>query len=158
MFPLKNYKYKLPIGEELGAFGIIRKHDVHTGVDMYCEVGDDVVTMEDGVVVAVEFFTGPRVDMPWWNDTQAVAIKGKSGIINYGEVRAYLEVGDEVKEGDLVGWVIPVLKKDKSKVPSTSMLHLELYTEYDGKWAMWEIGDEQPNNLSNPTSLLQNAS
>jgi len=95
--------------------------------------------------------------MPWWNDTQAVAIKGKSGTINYGEVRAYVEVGDEIKEGDLIGWVIPVLKQDKGKVPSTSMLHLELYNEYDGKWAMWEVGDKQPSNLLNPTSLLQNA-
>jgi len=156
-FPLKKYNYQIPTGEELGAFGVTRKHDMHTGVDMYCQLGDEVVAMEDGVVIAVEFFTGPSVNMPWWNDTQAVAIKGKSGIINYGEVRAYLEVGDEVEEGDLIGWVIPVLKQDKGKVPSTSMLHLELYTEYNGEWALWPVGAEQPSNLLNPTSILQNA-
>ena len=64
-------------------------------------------------------------------------------------------VGDEVEEGDLIGWVIPVLKQDKGKVPSTSMLHLELYTEYNGEWVLWPVGAEQPSNLLNPTSLLQ---
>jgi len=58
MFPIKNYKYQIPTGEELGAFGVTRKHDVHTGVDMYCEQGDEVVAMEDGIVVAVEFLLG----------------------------------------------------------------------------------------------------
>ena len=58
---------------------------------------------------------------------------------------------------ELIGWVIPVLKQDKGKVPSTSMLHLELYAEYDGNWALWEVDEKQPKNLLNPTSLLQNA-
>jgi murein DD-endopeptidase MepM/ murein hydrolase activator NlpD len=157
MFPIKNYKYEIPTGNALGAFGVIRKFDVHTGVDLYCQQGDEVVAMEDGIVVAVGFFTGPKVDMPWWNDTEAVAIKGKSGTINYGEVRAHVEVGDIIKEGDLLGWVIPVLKKDKGKVPSINMLHLELYTEYDGEWAVWELNAFHPINLLDPTSLLQNA-
>lgn len=154
MFPLKNYKYQIPTGEELGAFGVTRKHDMHTGVDMYCSAGDECVAIEDGVVIAVEFFTGPRVNMPWWNDTQAVAIKGKSGVINYGEIRAYVKVGQEINEGDLIGWVIPVLKVDKGKVPSITMLHLELYTEYNNDWVLWPVGEPQPSNLLNPTELL----
>ena len=157
MFPIKNYNYQIPTGEDFGAFGVTRKFDMHTGVDVYCNAGDECVAIEDGVVIAVEFFTGPSVDMPWWNDTQAVAIKGKSGIINYGEVRAYVKVGQEIKEGDFIGWVIPVLKVDKGKVPSTSMLHLELYSEYNGEWVLWEVGAPQPSNLLDPTQLLQNA-
>ncbi len=159
-FPLINYKYKIPTGQDLGAFGVTRKHDMHTGVDMYCEQGDEVIAMEKGVIVAIEYFTGPSVQMPWWNDTQAVAIHGQSGIINYGEVRANssLHVGDVIEEGDIIGWVIPVLKQDKGKVPSTSMLHLELYNEYDGEWILWGVNTPQPKNLLDPTSLLQNAS
>ncbi len=159
MFPLKNYIYTIPTGDELGAFGVTRKHDIHTGVDLYCEAGDEVFAIEKGEIISIEFFTGPSVNMPWWNDTQAVGIKGKSGIINYGEVRAYgiLKVGDKINKGDLIGWVIPVLKKDKGKVPSTSMLHVELYSEYNGEWALWPIGENQPENLKNPTELLQKA-
>lgn len=159
-FPLKNYKYQIPTGLDLGAFGVTRKHDMHTGVDLYCSYLDEVVAMEDGIIVAIEWFTGPKVNMPWWNDTQAVAIKGKSGVINYGEIMTSTLlglVGDEIKEGDRIGYVMPVLKKDKGKVPSTSMLHVELYTEYDGKWALWEVNAPQPKNLLNPTQLLQNA-
>lgn len=159
MFPLKNYKYAIPTGNDLGAFGVTRKFDVHTGVDLYCQEGDEVIAIESGVIVSIEWFTGPSVNMPWWNDTQAVGILGKSGVINYGEVKATdnLSVGDMINEGDLIGWIIPVLKKDKGKVPSINMLHLELYSEYDGEWILWPVGDPQPKNLLNPTKLLQNA-
>jgi murein DD-endopeptidase MepM/ murein hydrolase activator NlpD len=158
-FPLKQYNYEIPTGDHFGAFGTTRKFDMHTGVDMYCKEGDEVVAMEDGEVIAIEWFTGEPVDMPWWNDTKAIAIKGKSGTINYGEVLPHedLKVGDKVTEGQLLGWVTPVLKKDKGKVPSTSMLHLELYTEYNGDWVLWEVGAPQPSNLLDPTEMLQKA-
>ncbi len=157
MFPLKDYKYEIPINDALGAFGVIRKYDIHTGIDLYCNNGDEVFSIEDGEVIAVEWFTGIPVDMPWWNDTQAIAIKGNSGVINYGEVIAIdtLKVGDKIKEGQLLGWVTPVLKEDKGKVPSTSMLHLELYTEYNGEWLIWNLNTPQPSNLLDPTKLLQ---
>lgn len=157
MFPLKNYKYNIPTGEALGAFGVARRHDTHTGVDLYCEEGDEVFAIEDGEVIAIEWFTGEKVQMPWWNNTQAVAIKGKSGIINYGEIKPIdsLKVGDKITEGSLIGSVVPVLLKDKGKVPSMSMLHLELYSEYNGDWVIWLVDEPQPSNLLNPTYLLQ---
>lgn len=156
MFPLKNYKHAIPMGDEFGAFGVKRKFDMHTGVDLYCNEGDEVYAIEEGTIVAIEWFTGPSINMPWWNDTQAVAIRSSNGTINYGEVKANsdFKVGDRVKEGDVIGWVTPVLKVDKGKVPSTSMLHLELYSEYTGDWALWEVGTEQPSNLLDPTRLL----
>lgn len=159
MFPLQNYKYEIPTGNHFGAFGTTRKYDIHTGVDLYCNEDTEVFAIEDGEIISIEWFTGPSVNMPWWNDTQAIGIKGKSGIINYGEVTAnpYLAVGDIIAESQLLGWVKPVLKQDKGKVPSTSMLHVELYSEYNGDWALWEVGAEQPKNLLNPTNLLQNA-
>ena len=155
MFPLKNYNYEIPTICP-GSFGYKRKFDIHTGVDLYCNKGDQVFAIEDGEVVAIEWFTGEKVDMPWWNNTQAVAIKGKSGVINYGEIIPIfsLKVGSIVSEGNLIGAVIPVLKKDKGKVPSTSMLHLELYSEYDGKWEIWNLNEPQTKNLLNPLKLL----
>lgn len=159
MFPIKNYNYNLPNKADLGAFGTPRKFDVHTGIDLYCNENEEIFAIEDGIIIAIEWFTGSKVDMPWWNDTQAIAIKGKSGVINYGEViaNATLNVGDIVKEGDLLGLVTPVLKKDKGKVPSTSMLHIELYSEYDGIWVVWGLGESQPKNLLNPLELLEQA-
>jgi murein DD-endopeptidase MepM/ murein hydrolase activator NlpD len=158
-FPLKHYNYEIPTGTHFGAFGVKRKFDIHTGIDLYCKEGDGVIAMEDGEIIAIEWFTGEPVGMPWWNDTKAIGIKGESGVINYGEVIPHedLKVGDKVVEGQLLGWVTPVLKKDKGKVPSTSMLHVELYTEYDGNWVLWEVGTPQPNNLLDPTTMLQRA-
>jgi len=87
MFPLFNYKYKIPQENDLGAFGVKRKYDIHTGVDLYCNHGDVVLSIEEGEVLAIKPFTGEIAGFPWWNDTWGIAIKGKSGIINYGEVK-----------------------------------------------------------------------
>jgi murein DD-endopeptidase MepM/ murein hydrolase activator NlpD len=155
MFPLKDYKYNIPQDEDLGAFGVKRKFDTHTGVDLYCSEGDLVYAIEDGEVIAVEAFTGEIAGFPWWNDTYAVAVYGKSGIINYGEVYPKLGLGDKIKEGDVIGYVIPVLKVDKGKVPSINMLHLELYSQYNGEWVEWTLDTSQPKNLLDPTDLLK---
>lgn len=156
MFPLKNYKYSIPINDELGSFGVKRKFDVHTGVDLYCQEGDDVYSIEHGKILSIEPFTGEIAGFPWWNNTYAVSIKGKYGIINYGEIlpNEDLFIGKEIPEGYNIGKVTPVLKKDKKKVPSTSMLHLELYKEYDGKWIEWNLNEEKPEYLLDPTQLL----
>ena len=157
MFPLKNYKYEIPEGDALGAFGVKRKFDVHTGVDLYCEEGDLVYAIEDGEVVAVMPFTGDIAGFPWWNNTYAIAISGASGIINYGEIQpdVLIKPTDKITKGTILGYVIPVLKVDKGKVPSTSMLHVELYNEYEGFWTEWELDKDQPENLENPTELLK---
>jgi hypothetical protein len=62
-----------------------------------------------------------------------------------------LNVGDAIDEGQLLGYIVPVLKKDKGKVPSINMLHLELYTEYNGEWVLWPVDAPQPENLLDPT-------
>ena len=157
MFPLKNYQYQIPEGHHPGAFGFERKHDIYTGVDLYCQKGDAVHAIEDGVVIAVEPFTGEIAGFPWWNNTYAMAIRGASGIVNYGEIEPLpnIRVGDTILEGQVLGVVIPVLKVDKGKVPSTSMLHVELYNSYDGHWIEWELGKEQPKGIEDPTTLLK---
>lgn len=156
MFPLRNYQYQIPVEEDLGAFGVTRKYDIHTGVDLYCNEGDPVYAIEDGVIIDIKPFTGEIAGFPWWNDTWAIAIAGPSGIINYGEIKPEaFEEGDIVKEGTLLGHVIPVLKEDKGKVPSISMLHVELYKNYNGGWIEWSLGTPRPSRLLDPTWLLK---
>lgn len=150
MFPLKRYNHKIPTPyQDPGGFGTKRKYDVHTGVDLYCEDGDDVYSIEDGVVVDVVEFTGFE-ESPWWEDTWAIVIYGNSGYILYGEILPKLKIGDHVKEGDLVGTVKRVLKVDKGKNPPT-MLHMELYNEYDTP-VWWK--NDKPKELENITEIL----
>lgn len=127
MFPLKKYNHIIPENGHHGAFGTIRKHDIHTGVDLYCEPNQDVYAIESGIVIGVEKFTGEWAGSPWWNNTSAVFILGESGIILYGELELekHLKLGKRVKRGRGLGKAQTVLKKDKG-LPLT-MLHMELY-------------------------------
>lgn len=148
----------------------MRKHDIHTGVDLYCRENDRVLAMEPGVIVDIVDFTGSKVldkegkPMDWWNDTKAVLVKGASGVIVYGEIIPYMvQVGQKLAVGAALGTVTPVLPDDKLRpdIPhhSTSMLHIELYTtekaEKDFRWGAWNVGDPQPEGLLDPTSKLK---
>lgn len=152
-WPLGNCYPAIPIGQQAGAFGVKRKYDVHTGVDLYCNEAQCVVSIEDGIVQAIEPFTGKSVGSPWWNDTSCVAIAGATGVCLYGEIQPHisLAVGDNVKCGQLLGHVLKVLKIDKG-LPMT-MLHFELYESWQG-CASWMLGDEKPSQLKDPTELL----
>lgn len=140
-----------------GSFAAIRKHDIHTGVDLYCNPGQKVVAVEDGIVVAIENFTGPNANppSPWWNDTKAVLIEGQSGVVCYGEIEplSYIKIGVKIECGDLIGSVQEVLKEDKGK--PTSMLHFELYDVGTRESVIWELGKSQPSNLKDPMGKLQ---
>lgn len=150
MFPLKDYKYDLPKPYiDAGGFGTKRKYDNHTGVDLYCEDKTQVYAIEEGQVIDICQFTGFE-ESPWWEDTFAVIIKSKSGYILYGEIMPIVELYQNIKEDELIGTVKRILKKDKEITP-TSMLHLELYSEYTKP--VWWI-DEKPENLRNITELL----
>ena len=136
-------------------FGAYRKHDVHTGIDLFCEPGTPVYAIEKGVITNISWFTGVAVDMPWWNDTKALAVEGKTGVFNYGEIEplSTLKKGDKVKEGDLLGHVVTVLKVDKG-LPMT-MLHLELYAKgHRGDWAIWNLNYAAPKKLLNPEIIF----
>lgn len=136
---------------EQGKFGAVRRFDVHTGVDLYCSPGDPVSSIEDGQVVAVRKFTGPDAGSPWWNETWAVCVQGESGVIVYGEIEPLVKEGDALKEGQRLGLVKTVLKKDKG-LPMT-MLHLELYSTLM-EHPEWPLGQPKPNGLLDPTHLL----
>lgn len=148
MFPIKNYIYSIPKYNEPGGFGYKRKYDIHTGVDLYCQDGDEVFCIEPGVIIDICKFTGFE-ESPWWEDTYAVTIKGDSGYILYGEITPIISIGQKIEEGDLIGRVKRFLKKDKGR--PTSMLHLELYENY--KEPVWWL-DDKPENLKDITELF----
>jgi hypothetical protein len=147
---LKKYSY-IPNGP--GMFGYVRKHDIHTGVDLYCEPGSIVYAIENGVVVAIEDFTGPEADSPWWNSTKAILIEGTSGVICYGEVEPSVECGSLVLAGESIATVQTVLKKNKGW-PMT-MLHMELYKPRTTKTVWWKLNEKQPEELLDVTVLLK---
>jgi len=151
--PINIEKQKTPAH---GRFGYARKFDVHTGFDIYCSDGEPVFAIEDGIVTKIADFTGTGVNMPWWEDTHAISIEGKSGVILYGEIYApNLKVGDSVKEGQILANIKRVLKKDKG-LPM-SMLHIELYKSgYRGDWEVWNLNETQPDWLLNIETILFN--
>jgi len=149
----------LPIGCHPGAFGVQRKHHFHEGVDIYAPEGTVVRAVEDGEIVRVGYFTGPKVDMPWWEETWAVMVEGETGVVVYGEIIPCSDlVGPtpsrtEVKAGDPIGTIKRVLKVDKGR--PMSMLHLELRKHGTTDWSGWYT--ERPENLLDPTAELVHA-
>jgi len=155
MLPLK-CKIQLPTDTEPGRFGAVRKFDIHTGVDLYCDDGEPVYAIEDGTIINHGRFTGASIGFPWWEETDCICIKGKSGIILYGEITIREELLNRIwiKEGELIGHVKRVLKVDKGR--PMSMLHIELYNEnYVGHWVEWTLDQPRPTGLEDITPILQ---
>jgi murein DD-endopeptidase MepM/ murein hydrolase activator NlpD len=144
----------LPLPPHPGAFGVRRLHHFHEGIDLYCPVGTPVMAVEDGMVVLRQNFTGPKAHSPWWHDTEALLIEGKSGVVVYGEIapHAHLTVGQNVRAGQEVGTVLQVLKEDKGR--PMSMLHLELHTPGTRDTFEWPVAGPRPASLLDPTGLL----
>ena len=153
-FPIKD-NFLWP--DKLGKFGAVRKFDIHTGVDLYCDSETPIYAAENGVVECIENFTGTNAGSPWWNDTKAVLIKGQSGIICYGEIKPKQDViqGVFVKRGSLIGNVVRVLKKDKGR--PMSMLHIELYKSSAKGTVIWNLNSNKPYYLLDPTKKLKDA-
>jgi hypothetical protein len=111
--------------------------------------------METGRIISIQWFTGPSVEMPWWNDTRAVYVEGEAGVFNYGEIQEApgLKTGMMVKQGQILGHILIVLKKFKGR--PMSMLHIELYDHgYTDSWGEWKIGETKPEHLHDPTPHL----
>src|SRR5574338_539761 len=106
----------VPVGH-VGDFAFRRSFYHHPGIDIYAANGHPVQAIEDGTVVHIEHFTGAEANppSPWWNDTCSIMIEGSSGVIGNCEILVdpWLDIGEQVKAGDVIGHVIPVLKKDK---------------------------------------------
>lgn len=146
---------ELPLLPHPGAFGAVRRHHVHEGVDLYGSPGDEVVSLESGRVVAIRPFTGQAISSPWWADTWCVLVEGASGVFNYGELRplAGLTIGAPLRAGEVLGHLVTVLRQDKGR-PCT-MLHLERYARGTREPVLeWPRGTPKPSELLNPTPLL----
>lgn len=146
----------LPLSPHPGSFGFVRKHHTHEGVDLYAPEGTPVYAVEAGQIVAIIPFTGPQVDMPWWNDTHAVLVEGNTGVVLYGEIvpDASLKVGWYIGAGHPLGSVTAVLRHDKGR--PMAMLHLELYDHIVREPVEW-IGVKRPDGLKDPTPYLTSA-
>ena len=160
------YDEYLPKFNEPGSFGAKRKYDRHEGVDIYCKDGSIVTAVEDGEVVDSYQYTGEAANCGWWNDTWCIKVKGRSGVVTYGELsmpllaNQYPAVGSKVKVGDFIGVVGTVLKEGKLRTDirnhNVAMLHMELRTEnchLDG----WKLDAERDKRLLDPTPYLHTA-
>jgi phosphopantothenoylcysteine decarboxylase len=170
-FPLdgKELCQGIPVGNHPGAFGYRRRHDVHTGVDLYVAPGlaalAHVRAVEPGTIRAISPFTGPSAGFAWWLDTRAVLVEGPSGCVGYCEMEPLpgLVVGQKVKKGERLGQVVPVLRpgKERPDIPGHSrwMLHVELYERdlENVQWVAWETPLTKPAQLLDPTPFLLNA-
>lgn len=146
---------QIPFGGHCGAFGAARRHDVHTGIDLYAPDGAPVYAITSGIVVGCIPFTGAVAGCPWWLDTMAVLIEDDDGIWLYGEVEPNqrLKPGMLVIEGECIGSVKRVLRHDKGR--PVSMLHVERYVSGTRQFApVWNIGEPQPPTLLDPTEIL----
>jgi len=150
---------EIPIIPHVGSFGAERKFDVHKGIDLYANIGTPVYCVEDGIVSMIRPFTGEKAGCDWWLDTDAINIVGQSGVIVYGEIEVNkdLKIGDEVKKGQMLGFVLRVLKNDKGR--PMSMLHFAMHPHgIQSSKSEWKIGLEKPFNLIDPTLFLIKAS
>lgn len=174
MFPLENnlndlvyrekfyFNHFIPSYYEPGSFGFQRKYEIHNGVDIYCQDGSKVFAVEDGEVVAIKQFTGKNLKMDWWLDTWAICIKGKSGVVCYGEMNQdfNFNVGDKVKQGDVIGTIKAVLPKEKIRKDirnhNNAMLHIQLFKDYenDEQLLNWYPNKERNKMLLDPTPYL----
>lgn len=156
----EKFRDYIPRFYEPGAFGAIRKFDIHEGVDIYTHDGADVYAVEDGIVTAIYEFTGKKANCDWWNETWCIKVQGKSGVVTYGELKlpVIVAVGDKVRAGNVIGHVTPVIKPEKYRPDirnhSVTMLHMELRTEtynLDG----WQLDGNRDKRLLDPTPYLK---
>lgn len=152
-WPLDSIEHLWP--DEPGRFGTVRTHDIHSGVDLYCEPGTHVLAVEDSVIIGIEVFTGPATvpPSPWWHHTHAVLALGASGVVVYGEIRPWVEVGQRLARNEAIGDVKPVLKASNGR--PGCMLHLELMRPYSTRTVWWLPHTQQPHELLDPTSFLK---
>lgn len=158
-FPLENCN-GIPLNHHPGAFGFHRKKNHHTGVDLYTNDGEPVYAVEDGIVVKVDVFTGPKLGHDWWEETYGVMVEGASGVVNYGEVTPQVYLNQKVSRGMCIGKVKRVLFPDRYRadIPghSCSMLHFELYKHGSREFADWHDPQKNPD-LLDPTRYLLDA-
>ncbi len=156
-WPLHRISPSVPQSDSVAAFGHRRSYYFHPGVDLYCAENTYVVACEAGRIVNIEEFTGTHATppSPWWNTTYSILIEGKSGVLGYCELHpaAYLKQDMTIEEGDFLGTIIPVLKRDKGN--GTTMLHFEQYVPGTFEHVTWHHEEPRPASLVDPTDFLR---
>jgi hypothetical protein len=141
----------------VGDFAYRRSHYYHPGIDLYCADLQPVQTIEPGVIVNIDNFTGPNStpSSPWWLETFSIMVEGESGVIGYCELMplSNLKIGTKLLGGETIALITPVLKKDKGN--GRTMLHLEQYLPGTRQHAHWELDTPKPESLVNPRQLLE---
>lgn len=147
-----------------GRFGASRKHDIHTGIDLYANPRELLVgAFENGKIVSIGPFTGVDTDCEWWYDSKYVAVEGRSGIIVYGEIEPSqsIKVGETVTQGQLIGEIVQVLRHSPRRpIPGHSMymLHVELISHpgpgEDFTAGDWKLKQDRPKHVLDPTVYL----
>jgi len=146
----------IPTGNHFGSFGVKRKFSYHAGVDLYTKEGSDVYAIEPGIITEINCFSGPSDGSPWWNNTDCICIEGYSGVIVYGEmsIPKAIQAGNKIKQGNYLGKIKRILKKDKGK--PMSMLHIMLleHGKREDSIESWKHDKPKPEGLLDPTAIL----
>ena len=157
IWPLKNKTPALPPIDGVGDFAFRRSFYYHPGIDIYCDLGQEVQAIEDGTVVLIEHFTGTNANppSPWWMDTWSILVEGASGVLGYCELKPlpHIRVGMQLHEGDVIATIVPVLKKDKGN--GTTMLHFEQYVSGTKDHVTWVLDTPKPPQLLDPRDFLE---
>lgn len=155
-WPLLRHAF-VPVGDDPAAFGVKRKNHFHEGVDLHVIGKESVFAVEDGIIRHIDWFTGPDAGSPWWLPTKAMMVEGAAGLVVYGEIEPFaeLQVGDRIKQGSCLGWVMRVLVNDKGA--PTEMLHIELRKPGHTERFDWTLDKEKPDWLLDPTPYLLEA-
>lgn len=155
-FPPLLKHFDIPVGNHYGSFGVKRKYEHHSGIDLYTPENTPVYAIESGKVIEVNWFTGPEVGSDWWFSTKQISIEGDSGVIIYGEINTllHIETGYQVNQSEHIGNVVRVLRHDKGR--PLSMLHIELLKHgyKNDDIPIWELDKEKPDGLLDPTNML----
>lgn len=137
----KGVHYPIPMYGHQNSWLAYRKFDIHTGIDLFADAGDLVVSMYDGEVVDTGMFTTSEVS-PWWHSTEYVSvcseICGYRYVTLYGEICTdnNILIGSHVRAGNVLGTIKQIIKNPKPG-QHPSMLHLEMHDDsYEYPWSM----------------------
>lgn len=122
----------------------------HAGVDLFAFAGDEVLSMADGTITAVQSF-----HLGSW----AVFVDHGAFTVLYAEVdkgswsRLGLGVGSSVRAGQPIAEVA-CMRRDENGRCVSHMLHLETYRSGTKKNLRWYADDAAPAALLDPSLVL----
>lgn len=166
-----SYSKEIPRFGSSGSFWEDRGDRFHCGIDIYAPAGSDVLAIQSGIVIDTGVFTDSE-DNIYWNRSYYIIIKSPQNVVfKYAELgQIFVEIGDSVGSGHLIGRVGNVLNPDEVNHTTpyyihelirkgfTSMLHLETYiapiTEVRPYQGGNYFGNTKPYSLLDPGLFL----